>query len=700
MTFLNPLILFGLAAAAIPVLLHLLNLRKLKTVEFSTLRFIKELQKTKIRRLKLKQIILLILRTLLVIFAVLAFARPTIESSLPVFQSYSKTSAVILIDNSFSMDVSDEFGNRFNQAKNSASSIIESLEDGDEAVIIPMSGSPNRQQFSFSRNFSMLSEQIGKMQVSNSSASLEAGLKLAASLLEESINLNRDLFIITDGQKNIFSNLNEDSLRLTLDNTGIIVIQPGYDSKAEIQNYSVDSLSIISSIFQIDKIVEAEARIKNHSKKDISGLIASLLFNGERMSQRSLNIPAGKTSEVALGAAPKEPGAIKASVEIDNDALDIDNKRWFGFIIPDRPKVAIIGNKNNIAFLEIALNGNSQSNRFVDYKSFNTSDFPSVELDNYDIVIFASGPYSQSDFQRLETYVRNGGSTIIFADDVTNETIFSSALEKFGLGKLTTASFLPSKPAEFTSVDKIHPIFDGVFTGSTNPKAIVESPKIYSAKPVSGGSRIIDMQGGGFMAESKPGDGRLIYFAVSPTTKMSTFPLTGLFPAVLYKSIIYLSEGGDLGIQAEPGKALTITLPKKFSAGGSFKITDPLGNEFYKQAAILPGSAVLSFDELDKIGIYVVRNSAGKLTSIISVNPPPSESDLTFADRDEFGANLKSVFGKQAAIEFINHTGRVPEDIIRSKAGTELWQLFLLAALLCAAAEMLVERNSKADMEN
>lgn len=52
MTFLNPFVLFGLAAAAIPILLHLLNLRKLKTVEFSTLRFLKELQKNKYKKVK------------------------------------------------------------------------------------------------------------------------------------------------------------------------------------------------------------------------------------------------------------------------------------------------------------------------------------------------------------------------------------------------------------------------------------------------------------------------------------------------------------------------------------------------------------------------------------------------------------------------------------------------------------------------
>ncbi|HXG39208.1 MAG TPA: BatA domain-containing protein, partial [Bacteroidota bacterium] len=79
MTFLNPLVLLGLLAAAIPILLHLFNLRKLRTIEFSTLTFLKELQKSKIRRIKIRQWLLLLLRTLLVILLVMAFARPTVR---------------------------------------------------------------------------------------------------------------------------------------------------------------------------------------------------------------------------------------------------------------------------------------------------------------------------------------------------------------------------------------------------------------------------------------------------------------------------------------------------------------------------------------------------------------------------------------------------------------------------------------------
>ena len=82
MTFLNPFMLFGLAAAAIPILLHLLNLRKLKTVEFSSLRFLRELQRTRMRRIRLRQWILLALRTLLILCLVLAFSRPALKGSL------------------------------------------------------------------------------------------------------------------------------------------------------------------------------------------------------------------------------------------------------------------------------------------------------------------------------------------------------------------------------------------------------------------------------------------------------------------------------------------------------------------------------------------------------------------------------------------------------------------------------------------
>jgi uncharacterized membrane protein len=137
MTFLNPLILFGLIAASIPVVLHFLNLRKLQKIEFSTLAFLKELQKSKIKRIKLKQWLLLILRILIIACIVISFARPTVEN-LPLGSSSAKTTAVIIIDNTFSMSVVAGNGSYFNKAKQSAKALLNIFKEEDEVVIIPV----------------------------------------------------------------------------------------------------------------------------------------------------------------------------------------------------------------------------------------------------------------------------------------------------------------------------------------------------------------------------------------------------------------------------------------------------------------------------------------------------------------------------------------------------------------------------------
>ncbi|MEO1630684.1 MAG: BatA domain-containing protein, partial [Bacteroidota bacterium] len=108
MTFLNPLVLLGLAAAAIPLLIHLFNFRKPRQVDFSTLAFLKELQRSTMRRVRVKQWLLLALRTLAILCLVLAFARPAVEGAWAgLFGGRVPTSMAVVIDNSLSMTQRD-----------------------------------------------------------------------------------------------------------------------------------------------------------------------------------------------------------------------------------------------------------------------------------------------------------------------------------------------------------------------------------------------------------------------------------------------------------------------------------------------------------------------------------------------------------------------------------------------------------------
>ena len=140
MTFLNPFVLFGLAAAAIPVLLHLLNLRKLRTVEFSSVRFLKELQKSSMRRLRIRQLLLLVLRTLLIVAVVMAFSRPALRVRLGGFASQGASSTMIVIlDDSPSMNLHDERGTAFARGVQAAGHLIDIAAEGDRLYLIPLS---------------------------------------------------------------------------------------------------------------------------------------------------------------------------------------------------------------------------------------------------------------------------------------------------------------------------------------------------------------------------------------------------------------------------------------------------------------------------------------------------------------------------------------------------------------------------------
>ncbi|MCI0451385.1 MAG: BatA domain-containing protein, partial [Candidatus Latescibacteria bacterium] len=124
MGFLNIAFLIGLVAAAVPIIIHLLNRRRVKRVKFSSLEFLNEVNKQRMRRINLRRILILILRTLAVLAVVIAFARPTLRSGL-LFAGSVPKNVVVCLDVSFSMGVAMETGTAFDTAKKIAGDIVD-----------------------------------------------------------------------------------------------------------------------------------------------------------------------------------------------------------------------------------------------------------------------------------------------------------------------------------------------------------------------------------------------------------------------------------------------------------------------------------------------------------------------------------------------------------------------------------------------
>lgn len=293
MTFLNPLYLIALTAAAIPILLHLLNLRRLRVVEFSTLAFLKELQRSRIRRLKLKQWLLLLLRTLVIVFIVLAFTRPALRSAMDFLPgTAARNSVVIVLDDSYSMQVSDEGGRFLAQARARALAVCDLLGPGDEAALVRTSeaGAPH----TFTSSITALRREIQLTAPTFTRADLREALAAASVLLQKSTNVNREVYVITDMQRTSFLRRPETN-------------RPGQDRGPALRFSGIQTL--FASDTRLYLLALGEGRPVSNARVS-AVLLESSIFEKDKTADLTASISAGTEPR----RAPPSPSSSMANV--------------------------------------------------------------------------------------------------------------------------------------------------------------------------------------------------------------------------------------------------------------------------------------------------------------------------------------------------------------------------------------------------
>ena len=176
-SFLNPLFLFFLPLSAIPFLIHFLNRRRSQTVLFSSLVFLKGLEKTRLRKIQLKQWLLLLVRTLVILSAVLAFARPSWRPG--GITSGGRSSSVLVFDDGYRSGFSSKDGvvwERYRAAGEDAFSIFKK---GDE-VLVSFVSAP---EGGLNHDLTMEQEKIFKKDATALGATVLPALRQAGRLL-------------------------------------------------------------------------------------------------------------------------------------------------------------------------------------------------------------------------------------------------------------------------------------------------------------------------------------------------------------------------------------------------------------------------------------------------------------------------------------------------------------------------------------
>ena len=134
LTFLQPALLWGLALAGIPILLHLLQRRRFKVRRWAAMEFLRASVRRSSRRLRIEQWLLLLVRTLILICAALALARPVWYSPRwGWLGSRAAAQVVVVLDDSYSMGQRAEETGRQGEifAQSPSRPVVQSLFEGD-----------------------------------------------------------------------------------------------------------------------------------------------------------------------------------------------------------------------------------------------------------------------------------------------------------------------------------------------------------------------------------------------------------------------------------------------------------------------------------------------------------------------------------------------------------------------------------------
>src|SRR2546423_5029139 len=107
MTFLNPPMLVGLAAALVPLALHLLNRARYRNVEWAAMMFLVGVDARTLQSTRLKQWLLLALRSSILALLAVALARPVLYGRSAPPARPGRTAAVFVLDRSGSMSLND-----------------------------------------------------------------------------------------------------------------------------------------------------------------------------------------------------------------------------------------------------------------------------------------------------------------------------------------------------------------------------------------------------------------------------------------------------------------------------------------------------------------------------------------------------------------------------------------------------------------
>lgn len=667
--FLFPAFLIAGLSLLVPVLIHLFNLRRYKTVLFPHTRFLKNLQLHSRKQSQLRYKWLLALRLLFLLFLVLAFAQPFFGKKDPVLSG--RRLQILYIDNSWSMSVRQGQRSMLDLAKEQARQLLLSRE-GDFLVL---TNDALQAYVPLSRQQALEAvARIGYTPLIRSSAQVISGIR---SLLGEDLGGGADLYYITDAQKNSFASRPDTALLRQIRFNGILVRQP------EVNNFYIDTAYFELPVLQTGRDNKLVVRSRYQGKADLTVPVIQLSVNGQLKSAVTPSFNQNGQSLDTLSFPVNDAGWQRIVLSTGDHSVHFDDT----FLIAARStaglSVLVLNGSGSNAYVQAALRS---------YQGFRVMEKQSVDMPEdisaYNLILLQDiSRLEPSLAARLKEALQSGQNVCLFPAANADVASINAGLAQMADIRLAASDTVTQT---ISSVQSQHSLLKDMFEHIPEN---VQLPVVHRHYPVqaglsSGQQSVFSFRNGDpFFASYPVGSGQLYLCASPADLESSNFPGGYFFVPFLYQ-MASLAKGNDvyavtsgqsqpIFIQGRPGQ----TRDRVHIRGGGLDLIPP-------QRAEGMGVYLFAGSAVQTPGFYTAENQGD--STLIGVNMNRLESDLAVWS----AAELQQQWSGRDISWSLAGDGK-PLGTGTAGSAFPLWKLCTILALLMLALETILLAGKK-----
>jgi len=726
--FLEPVFLWGTAAASVPILIHMMQSPRARTIDFPTIRFLLACQKRATRRTRIKNLILLLMRIALFLLIAFALAKPWQENEKTAVRPDALVSMVIVLDNSYSMGYAERGVTRFEQARQAALGLIDTLKPGDEVAVLLMNDEMIPAVPGFTADMDRAKQGVRQAALTVRGTNVDPALREAIRLAgaakakaaaaasdpkkdaekaekddEKDRPHRREIHLLTDLQASSWEPVFKSNfLKNTDTDATLYVTSFGRKGSA---NAFIESAAVTAASPEQVTITASVRAVGAGSP----GNVATLTVDGKGVAQEPFAVRVGAPAQVPLTARLTPGAPHKCILSLQDDSLPLDDKYYFTVEVGERSKVLVVdGDPSAIPhmsetfFLAHALNPGpavtGEGPPPIDARVVTAAEFPGAKLADFRIVVLCNLPsLDGAELVKLENFLRDGGSVFIFLGDKVNAEQYNAWT--FLPISLTNPVGDPTKKQSFGFGEQRgdHPMFKNpIDVRSTRFFVCYGSAPGSLKKDAIVIARFANANSQPALVEWRFGKGRVLLFTSSCDLAWNNFPLRRAFLPWLHQALYYLAS------QDSKGNAYRLREEVTFQALAShykdrITVTNPAGQRTVLNPQLKGAYAETSYKGTDQPGLYsVAADPAFSNATGFGVNLDVTESVIDTEDPDKI---VKAA--PAGLVKFIDGPKRsVVEEVKRTREGKEHWKLLLQLALLMFLVESLfsnlISRGKKA----